>query len=353
METATDSETGTIASAPTDAATAQPTQVRLGAWSRSSRLARQLVMELVLLALCVFLAFKADGFLSVDNLLNVLRNVSMQGIIAFGMTMVIIAGEIDLSVGSAVALSGCLTAWLTGWLSGSPLHLSMPLAISLAILCSLLVGFFVGGISGILRTRFRVPTFISTLAWMTVLRGAAELLTNGFPLTPFPDAYNFLGGGYLLKIPFPAIVFVAIFLFFQIMMSYTSFGRAIYAVGGNAEAARLSGINVRKVKIIAMGGLGLLAALSGVMQSSQIMAGSASTALGWELDVISAVIIGGASLLGGAGTMWGTLIGVIFLGVLVNGMTLLNISEYWQHVVRGGLILLAVLINVSQAKENR
>jgi len=140
---------------------------------------------------------------------------------------------------------------------------------------------------------------------------------------------------------------------FQIMMGYTFFGRAIYAVGGNAEAARLSGINVRRVKIVAMGALGLLAALSGVMQSSQIMAGSASTAMGWELDVIFAVIIGGASLLGGAGTMWGTLIGVIFLGVLVNGMTLLNISEYWQHVVRGGLILLAVLINVSQAKESR
>jgi ribose/xylose/arabinose/galactoside ABC-type transport system permease subunit len=353
MDTAQNSETGTIASAPTTAATAPPAQARLGAWSRSSRLARQLVMELVLLALCIFLSIKADGFLSVDNLLNVLRNVSMQGIIAFGMTMVIIAGEIDLSVGSAVALSGCLTAWLTAALTGSSLHLPMPIAISLAVLCSVAIGFVVGCISGLLRTRFRVPTFISTLAWMTVLRGAAELLTNGFPLTPFPDGYNFLGGGYVLKIPFPAIVFVATFLIFQIMMGYTSFGRAIYAVGGNAEAARLSGINVRKVKILAMGILGLLAALSGIMQSSQIMAGSASTAVGWELDVISAVIIGGASLLGGAGTMWGTLIGIIFLGVLLNGMTLLNISEYWQHVVRGGLILLAVLINVSGTREGR
>jgi ribose/xylose/arabinose/galactoside ABC-type transport system permease subunit len=325
---------------------------RLGAWSRGSRLARQLVMELVLLALCIFLAIRADGFLSIDNLLNVLRNVSMQGVIAFGMTMVIIAGEIDLSVGSAVAFSGCVTAWLAQWLVGSPMHLAMGIALPLAIVAAVGLGFVIGCSTGFLRVRFSVPTFISTLAWMTVLRGAAGLITNGFPLTPFPDWYNFLGGGYVLGIPFPAIIFVATFIIIQFLMSFTSFGRSIYAVGGNAEAARLSGINVRTVKILAMGIVALLAALSGVMQSSQIMAGSATTAVGWELDVISAVIIGGTSLLGGAGTIWGTLVGVIFLGVLLNGMTLLNITEYWQQVVRGGLILAAVLINVAPAKKS-
>ena len=328
-----------------------PESLRLGAWTRGNRLARQLVMELILLALCAFLAVKAHGFLSIYNLLNILRNVSMPGVIAFGMTMVIIAGEIDLSVGSAVAFAGCLTAWLTQWLTGSPLNLSMGIALPLAIAISMLVGLAIGCSTGFLRVHFRVPTFISTLAWMTVLRGASELITNGFPLTPFPLWYNFFGGGYVLGIPFPAVVFVATFIVIQFLMSFTSFGRSIYAVGGNAEAARLSGINVRMVKIMVMGLVALLAAMAGVMQSSQIMAGSATTAVGWELDVISAVIIGGASLLGGAGTIWGTLVGVIFLGVLVNGMTLLNINEYWQHVVRGGLILAAVLINVAPAKK--
>jgi ribose/xylose/arabinose/galactoside ABC-type transport system permease subunit len=274
----------------------------------------------------------------------------MQGVIAFGMTMVIIAGEIDLSVGSAVAFAGCLTAWLVQWFTGS-LHLAMGAALPMSILLSTAAGFAVGSFSGFLRVHFRVPTFISTLAWMTVLRGASELITNGFPLTPFPDWYNFLGGGYVLGIPFPAIIFLATFAVIQFIMSFTTFGRSIYAVGGNAEAARLSGINVWWVKVAVMGLVGLLAALSGVMQSSQIMAGSATTAIGWELDVISAVIIGGTSLLGGAGTIWGTMIGVVFLGVLVNGMTLLNISEYWQHVVRGGLILAAVLINVAPSKQ--
>ena len=311
---------------------------------------RQSVMELVLLALCVVLAFRAENFFSWENLLNVLRNVSMQGLIAFGMTMVIIAGEIDLSVGSAVAFSGCLTAWLTGFLAGPLGRLPMPLAVALAVLASLAAGGTIGCLTGLLRTRFRVPTFISTLAWLTVLKGASELITNGFPLTPFPRWYNFLGGGYVAGVPFPAIVFVLSFVLVHFVMNYTPFGRSVYAVGGNAEAARLSGINVSRVKILVMGGVAVLAALCGVMQSSQIMSGSATTATGWELDVISAVIIGGTSLMGGAGTVWGTLIGVIFLGVLVNGMTLLNISEYWQHVVRGGLILIAVLLNLAPSE---
>ncbi|MCX5771002.1 MAG: ABC transporter permease [Candidatus Hydrogenedentes bacterium] len=312
------------------------------------RFARHSVLEIVLAVLCLVLAFRAEGFLSQTNLLNVLRNVSMQGVIAFGMTMVIISGEIDLSVGSAVAFSGCLTAWFTGFFF---LHeMPMPLAVALAIVISLGAGLCIGCITGLLRTRFGVPTFISTLAWLTVLKGASELITDGFPLTPFPDWYNFIGGGYLFGIPFPALLFLAVFALTQLIMGYTAFGRWVYAVGGNTEAARISGIGVHKVKIGVMGAVGLLAALSGVMQSSQIMSGAATTAVGWELDIISAVIIGGTSLMGGSGTIWGTLVGVIFLGVLVNGMTLLNISEYWQHVVRGALILTAVLINLAPAK---
>jgi len=312
--------------------------------------AKDSIMEIILLIICILLAFRAEGFFSTANFLNVLRNVSMQGVIAFGMTMVIISGEIDLSVGSAVAFAGCLAAYVTQFLAetiGMPLNLAVPLAIAVTFA----VGFGVGSLTGYLRVRFGVPTFITTLAWMTILTGAAELMTDGFPLTPFPQWYGFLGGGYLFGVPFPAIVFVLVFVIIHFVMNYTSFGRSVYAVGGNAEAARLSGIDVRKVKILVMGIVALLAALGGIMQSAQIGSATATTAKGWELDVISAVIIGGTSLTGGIGTVRGTLIGIIFLGVLVNGMTLLNISEYWQHVVRGVLILTAVLINRAQSQK--
>lgn len=307
---------------------------------------RTAVLEVVLVVLCAVLAIAAPRFLTVENLLNVLRNVSMQGLIALGMTMVIIAGEIDLSVGSMVAFAGCLTAYLTGALSG----LGVEAAIALAVLLTITTGTLVGSFSGIMRTRYQVPTFITTLALMTGLTGSAELITNGFPLTPFPSWYNFIGGGYVLGIPFPALVFLVAFAVVLVVMNHTAFGRSVYAVGGNAEAARLSGIDVASVKIGVLAATSGLAALSGVMQSSEIMSGTATTAKGWELDVIAAVIIGGTSLMGGVGRVWGTMVGVIFLGVIINGMTLLNISEYWQHVVRGVLILAAVLINRMQQR---
>lgn len=305
------------------------------------------MLAVILMGLWIVLAFTAPHFATMENQLGILRNVSMQGIIAFGMTMVIIAGEIDLSVGSAVAFSGCLAAWIVKALIKS--GAGGATAVCAGILAALAVGFLIGCLTGWIRTRFEVPTFITTLAWLTVLTGVARLITGGYSISDFPDWYNFLGGGYVARIPFPAIIFLLSFLIVQGVMSYTSFGRAIYAIGGNPEAARLSGIRVARVKILVMGIVALLAALSGLLQASQIMSGTATTAKGWELDVISAVIIGGASLAGGAGTVWGTLIGIIFLGVLVNGMTLRNINEDWQLVVRGALILSAVLINRLQA----
>jgi sugar transport system permease protein len=311
------------------------------------------ILEIILVLLCVVLAVTASGFLTAENLLNVLRNVSMQGVIAFGMTMVIISGEIDLSVGSAVAFSACLTAFFTLKFSAEWVSLPIALAIAIAILFSLIIGFFLGVFTGLMRTRYQVPSFITTLALMTGLSGAAELITNGFPLTPFPNWYNFIGGGYLVGIPFPALLFLLTFVILQFLMNYTAFGRSVYAVGGNAEAARLSGINVSRVKMMVLGITSLLAALSGIMVSSEIMSGTATTAKGWELDVIAAVIIGGTSLMGGVGRIWGTMVGVVFLGVLMNGMTLLNVSEYWQHVVRGVIILVAVLLNLLQKEKRR
>ncbi len=313
--------------------------------TRIRTFASSALLEVVLVVLAGALAVASRHFFTAENLLNVLRNVSMQGLIALGMTMVIIAGEIDLSVGSMVAFSGCLTAWLTGWLTSPAVGLNPVPAVAAAVLVAVGTGFLLGCLAGALRTRLGVPSFITTLAFLTGLSGAAELVTNGFPLTPFPAWYNFLGGGYMLGVPFPALVFLAAFAAVHLLMNFTAFGRAVYAVGGNAEAARLSGIEVGKVKVMALGITAALASLSGIMVSSEIMSGTATTGRGWELDVIAAVIIGGTSFTGGIGRVWGTMVGVIFLGVIINGMTLLNVSEYWQHVVRGALILLAVLIN--------
>lgn len=293
------------------------------------------VMDVVLLAICIALALSAPNFLRVDNLLNILRAVSMLGLIAFGMTMVIIAKEIDLSVGSAVALSACIVARL----------IDVGLPIPLAILATIAAGFLLGVFTGVMRVKFEVPSFITTLALFTAERGVALMITKGFPIPIAVEWYRFFGGGYVFGVPFPAILFLGAFAAVYFLMKYTVFGGAVYAVGGNDEAARLSGINVGLVRVLVFAITGALAALSGVLMSSRIMSGSPTLAQGLELDVIAAVIIGGTSFSGGIGTVRGTLIGILFIGVIQNGMTLLNLDIYFQYIVRGGLILAAVLAN--------
>ncbi len=306
------------------------------------RLIKTYPMEMILLVLIVVLVFTAPGFASVRNLLNVLRTGALLGIIAFGMTAVIISGEIDLSVGAGAALAGCIVAWMCGALTDV---LGGLLAAVVGIAVAVGVGFCIGLSVGKFREWFNVPSFISTLALFTALRGAANLITGGFPLTTFPSGFEFLGGGYLFGIPFPVYIFALTFAGMHFLMNFTRFGRAVYAVGGNMEAARLSGIDIWWVKSMCLGILGALTAVSGTLIASQIGSGTGTTATGMELDVIAAVIIGGTSLFGGKGRVWGTLIGVLFLGCISNGMTLLNVSEYWQYVVRGGIILGAVLLN--------
>jgi len=312
------------------------------------------MIEIVLVALCVFLAIRADGFLSVSNFLNILRNVSLQGIIAFGMTMVIIAGEIDLSVGSAVAFSGCVTLWVWNHLTHGPEWRWSVCTFILAAAAGIIATAATGAFSGFMRVRFRVPTFISTLAWMTILHGLSGIISNGFPMTDFPGWYSQVGHGVLFKtahfdgIPIQAILFVGVFGVLQLVMNYTSFGRSVYAVGGNAEAARLSGINVGFVKISVMAIVAALAGLAGIVESSRINRGSHDAGVGWELEIIAAVIVGGTSLMGGAGRIWGTCVGVLFLGVVENGMTMMEIdNDYWKYVVRGAIIFIAVLLNVA------
>ena len=299
------------------------------------RWAARSVMDLVLLVICVALALSAPNFLTVENLLNILRTVSMMGLIAFGMTMVIIAKEIDLSVGSTVALSTCVVARL--------LQLGVPIPV--AILVTVVVGVLLGAFTGYMRVRFEVPSFITTLALLTGEQGLALIMTGGFPIIISAQGYGELGSGYIAGVPVPAILFVIAFAAIHFVMKYTVFGGAIYAVGGNDEAARLSGINVGRVRILVFAITGGLAALSGVLMSSRIMSGSPTLAKGMELDVIAAVIIGGTSFAGGIGTVRGTLVGILFIGVITNGMTLLGVNPNYQYIVRGGLILAAVLAN--------
>lgn len=312
------------------------------------KFANTYMMELILLVICIVIAFTAKGFFTVPNILGILRSSALKGVIAFGMTMVIICAEIDLSISSTVALAGIITATVAGNLSNAGV-MSLSGGVWIGMLVAFLVAALIGFINGFIRVQFNIPTFIITLAMMNVNYGLAAIISKGFPVTTVPSWYNVFGAGTVAGfIPVPAIILVIVFVIVHIVMTYTTFGRSVYAAGGNPEAARLSGVNVRKVKIIVMIVVQLTAALGGIMCSSQVMSGAHNFGKGWEMDVIASVIIGGTSMNGGIGKVRGTFVGIIFLGVLLNGMTLMNVSEYVQYVVRGGLILLAVLINTIQ-----
>lgn len=308
---------------------------------------RTYMMEIVLLVIAIVIAFTAPGFFTVANLLGILRSSALKGVIAFGMTMVIICGEIDLSISSTVALSGIITALVGGKLEAVGI-LPLNTGVIIGMLAAFAVAAGLGAFNGFIRTKFNIPTFIITLAMMNVIYGASALLSKGFPLTSLPAWYNIFGAGMVGLVPVPAIILIIVFIVVHIIMTYTTFGRSVYAAGGNPESARLSGINVKKVKILVMVGVQVLAALGGIMCSSQVMSAAHNFGKGWEMDVIASVIIGGASMNGGIGKVRGTFVGIIFLGVLLNGMTLMNVSEYIQYIVRGGLILAAVLINTVQ-----
>jgi simple sugar transport system permease protein len=293
-----------------------------------------------LILLFVLLALFAPNFLTTRNQLNVLRAVAFNGIIACAMTFIIISGDIDVSVGSAVAWASSLLGVLAieqGW----PMWLAVITVIAQQTV--------VHGLAGYIRCKWSVPAFVVTLTLFMSLRGAARLITNAYPITPFPDEFNFWGGGYVAgKIPVPAIIMVLTFIIFQFISTRTVFGRWVYSVGGNEESARLSGIPVWRTRILIFAITGLLSAFSGVILSSRIMSGSSNIAEGLEFDVIAAVIIGGTSLAGGEGSIFGTFLGVLFIGLLSNGMVLLGITPFAQEVVRGLTILIAVLISVWQ-----
>lgn len=302
---------------------------------------------IAVILLFVALAAIAPNFLSSRNILNVLRAVSFNGIIACGMTLIIIQGDIDVSVGSAVA-------WTSSLLGVLAIQQDWPLGLAVAFVLILQV--LIHSLAGYIRVRWQVPAFVVSLSMFISLRGAGRLITNAYPITPFPDSFNFWGGGYVLEgipflekgIPVPVIMMLITFAIFYFISTRTVYGRSVYSVGGNEEASRLSGIPTGRTRITTFALIGFLSAFSGVLISSRIMSGSSNIAEGLEFEVIAAVIIGGTSLMGGEGSILGTFLGVLFIGLLGNGMVLLGISPFVQEVVRGLIILFAVLISVWQ-----
>lgn len=290
--------------------------------------------------LFILLSLFAPNFLSSRNLLNVLRAVAVNGMIACGMTFVIISGDIDVSVGSAVA-------WASSLLGVLAIKQHWPLGV--AVLCVIVLGTAFHALAGWIRVKWNVPAFVVTLALFMSLRGGARLITNAYPVTPFPDSFGFWGGGYIAKIvPVPAVLMMITFFIFYFLSQRTVFGRSVYSVGGNEEAARLSGIPIARTRVLIFAINGFLAAFSGIILSSRIMAGSSNISEGLEFEIIAAVIIGGTSLAGGEGSMVGTFLGILFIGLLANGMVLMGIPDFAQQVVRGLIILFAVLISMWQ-----
>ena len=305
------------------------------------------VVEIMLVVVIVALALTKPSFMTVANWLNIFRNISMKGIIAFGMLMVIVAGQIDLSIGSMVGLAGVIVARACRDLPDST-GMSVTVACIVGIILALLCAGVMGIIHGWAQHKWKMPAFIVTLATQNLMYGLAGILSGGFPIAnTFPEWFIFLGTGRIggpKGVPVPAIIMVILFFVLFFVMRYTTTGRAIYATGGNAESARLSGINVLAAKTIAFISIQAMCVLAGLMNSAQVYSGSFSFGRGWEVDVISAVVIGGASMDGGIGKPWGTFVGIIFLGVIINGMTILDISTYMQYVIRAVLMFLAVLV---------
>lgn len=296
-------------------------------------------IAIALLAEIILFSQFSQYFFTTENLLNVSLQASITAIIAAGMTFVILTAGIDLSVGSLVAFAGILATSIIR--TDLPVYLSLFLGIS----AGLLFGIFSGYIAGIFVTRFRITPFIVTLALMTIWRGASFVYTEGRPIWELPEVFAYLGGGRIAGIPVPTVIMVIVYIVSHIVLTRTRFGRYVYAVGGNVEAARLAGIKTNKILISVYVISGVLSALAGILLASRINSGQPNAGLMYELDVIAAVVVGGTSLFGGRGTILGTFLGAMLIAVLRNGLNLLNVGSYVQQVIVGGVILLAVLLD--------
>jgi ribose transport system permease protein len=296
-----------------------------------------------LLAMSTILSVMTPAFLTTDNILNVLRQVSSNANIAFGMTFVIIITGIDLSVGAIVALSGTVAA---GFLVRHNIPV-MP-----AAFIGITIGTLIGFINGFMRAKTKMPYFIVTLAMYQIARGAAYVYTGGNPISTTNQDFALIGNGYLGPIPLPIIYSIFFLVACSLLLNKTKFGRYVYAIGGNRDAAKFSGINIERVEILVFTLIGFLCGVTGVVLSARMWSGQPNVAQGWELDAIAAVVIGGTSFSGGRGKIGGTALGVLVIGVLNNGLNLLNINSFWQLIAKGMVILLAVYIDILKKRKS-
>lgn len=304
---------------------------------RLSSALQRLGPMLGLFVIVIILSIMSENFLTLDNILTVLRQVSINALIAFGMTFVILTGGIDLSVGSILALAGSLTAGM----------LASGMDPILAIIIGMLAGAVMGAFNGLVITKGKVAPFIATLATMTIFRGLTLVYSDGRPITGLSDSMTFkmIGQGYIFGIPVPVITMLIAYGILFFILKKTVFGRQVYSIGGNEEASILSGISADKVKVWVYSLTGLLSALAGIILTSRLNSAQPTVGVAYELDAIAAVVLGGTSLSGGRGWIFGTLIGALIIGVLNNGLNLLDVSSFFQQVVKGSVILLAVLLD--------
>lgn len=297
---------------------------------------RQYGLLIVFGIICLLISLITPQFLTVSNLTIIVTQVSINALLAFGVTFVIITGGIDLSLGSIVAVTGVTSAMLAHPDSNPVL---------IPIVMGLLAGLLMGVFNGFIITKSKIAPFIVTLGTMTIGRGLALILSDGRPVSNLSDSFNYLGSGTIFGIPILILIFILVFALCSIILSKTILGRYIYAIGGNEQAARASGINIDRVKLSVYSISGLLAGLAGILLASRITTGQPNAGAGFELDAIAAVVIGGTSTAGGRGTMSGTLIGVLLIGVINNGLDLLNVTSYYQQVVMGIIIIGAVIVD--------
>ena len=306
---------------------------------------------IALLVLCIVLGLLTDKFFTTANGLNVLRQVAVNACIATGMTLIVLTAGIDLSVGSVLALCGAITAGLLkNGLQFPSLDLYVGFTIAGAIIAGVIVGGLLGLFNGFTITSFKVPPFVATLAMLTIARGFTMLYTAGHPISNLGDQFAYIGTGSLSGIPVPVWIAAVVVLLAVFITQKTKLGRYIYAIGGNETAAKLSGIRINRVKLIVYSMGAAFAAIGGIIVTSRLDSAQPNAGISYELDAIAAVVIGGTSLSGGKGSVWGTVIGAVIIGVLNNGLVLLNVSPFWQQVVKGAVILLAVIIDKAGEK---
>ena len=308
---------------------------------------------LALVVMVIALSVASEQFLTVPNLRNILLQISVNLCLSIGMTLIILTGGIDLSVGAILGLSGAVAAGLLkNGLALKFAGVQMQFTVFGAILAGLLVGLALGGFNGLAITRFKLPPFVATLGMLSIGRGLTMLWTNGFPITALGPKFGFIGAGFLLGVPMAVWISAALVVLFYVVSIHTTLGRYIYAVGGSEKAAAFAGLNVDRIKVWVYTLAGGLAAVGGLILTARLDAADPKAGLGYELDSIAAVVIGGTSLSGGRGSIFGTVLGCLIIGVLNNGLVLLEVSPFWQQVIKGFVILVAVAVDKLGSKKS-